>query len=69
MDCIVHGVAKSPTRLGDLFTFTFTQFYVLSLGDRLSELMGDLPRCTVLLYVNISFTFKEILSLSQQPRK
>ena len=59
MDCIVHRVAKSRTLLSDLFTFTFTQFQVVSLGDRLSELMGDLPRCTVLLNVNRSFTFKK----------
>lgn len=35
--------------------------------DRLSELMGDLPRCTVLLYVNRSFTFKGMFPWVSNP--
>ena len=48
MNYTVHVVTKSQTRLSDFFTFTLTQYLVVSLEDILSARMGDLPRGTLL---------------------
>ena len=48
MNYTVRVVTKSRTRLSDFFTFTLTQYLVVSLEDRLSAWLGDLPRCTLL---------------------
>ena len=58
MDCIVHGVAKSGTRLSDFhFLSLFTFMFPLAGSDILE----------IILYVNLSHVTLELLS--HQPRE